>query len=300
VIETPLRLDTSTPVHDTVNDFLQHDKAPYQTGLYVDASQDGFLEAGAMSFIPRRSRGGKRSAHGVIFGDLLFEDGSSTAVAVKPHEVDSEVSCATDYFTNIAARDLELETLKPVGMIMGPEGSYSLTKLESALDTLDNVNWETAAKHDKGDNDIMTVWDQVARQTAMLHSLGGVSHGDLAARNIATTPDNGSVFFIDWEKAEVSTLPPRDAEMQFAHSWRDMSSLMESMALPRTHLKGGINLLSGYEDKWQGFRELVFDEYAATRMGFAANPQQQYETSSVLKELENSLRAHLELILPRA
>jgi len=300
VVETSMYLDTPTPIQDATRSFLQFDQKT-TPALYLSRENEAFTEAGRPTFVPRVSRSGKRSAHGVFFGDLLFEDGSAIPVAVKPHEVDApEQSCATDYFSNEAASELGLETLESVGMILAPGRAYSMSRLVPTLDTLDSVDWETAAETQHTENDIMTVWDQVARQTAMLHAYGNVSHGDLAARNIAITPDSSGIFFIDWEKAEVSTLPPRDEEVSYAHSSTDMISLMESMALPRTHFKGGIDVLKGYEDKWQGFSELVFDEYVQTRIGFARTPRDVIQIRSELRELENTLKSHLDLVLSQA
>jgi hypothetical protein len=296
LVDIPMNLDTPQPVQDTAKYFLDMEKRP-GVNLYLDPDAAPPAEAGTPSFVPFRSRN-KHSAHGVFFGTLQYEDGTATPVAVKPHDIAADQSCTTDYFTNTAARELNLETLKPVGMIVGAgDTAYSMTALEP-IDTLDNIDWKTVIETEGYEGETMMVWGQVARQAGMLHSLGQVAHGDLAARNVAISEDERGVFFIDWEHADISTLAPRDAEARYDHSRKDMGELMESLARPlNDRYKAGIDLFQKYENPWQGFRDLVFDEYVATRMGFAEASGDIAEVRAELHELELSLKSHLDLIL---
>lgn len=296
-VDIPLDLHTPTPISDAEQHFSW---AEYTDGtsVYLHEDYQGAASTSEVTFVPRQSRSGRRSAHGVFFGDLIFGDGGVVPVAVKPHETDVDTSCITDYLTNIAARQLGLDTLQPVGMVMGHDTkiNYSMTRLDT-IDTLDSIDWETIINTDPKDEDMLAIWDQVARQTAMLHSMGSIDHGDLAARNIGVRLDGG-VFLLDWEHANFSTIPPRDAEASYVHSRKDVGELMESMVRPRTHpYKAGIGLLSNHPNPWEGFRELVFDDYAATRLGFAETHNNVAEVQEELHELERSLQDYLALLL---
>jgi len=296
VVETSVHLDTETPVDDAANYFI-HTERLAGPNLYLHESQAALAEAGKPSFLPRRSRG-RTSAHGVFFGDMLFEDGTVVQVAVKPHDDESLQSCATDYFTNTAAQELGLKTLEPLGMVVGAEGkAYSLTVRDETLRTLDAINWQQLAAQDL--EQFHNVWGQVARQMAMLHSMGKVSHGDLAARNIAVGIDGG-VFMIDWEHGTMSTQQPRDPEIRYSYSRADVGELMESLVRTRKDsFKGGIELLTNEPEPWQAFRGLIFDEYVATRLDFAKNPAERRDIQDELVELERSLQQHMGNLLAK-
>jgi Lipopolysaccharide kinase (Kdo/WaaP) family len=289
-IATSVELHLDHPTEEAARRFLGTERLA-GTNVYLAPDFTNLAESGGATFVRHQTRSGKRSTHEVFFGDMLFEDGTVLPVAVKPHQDDSLHSCATDYFTNEGARQMRLETFQSVGMVVGSDGTaYSLTVREPLVETLDSINWEYVARTEP--DKLTTIWSQVARQAAMLHAPGRVSHGDLAARNIAMRQD-GSIFFMDWEHAQLSALPARDAEIRYAHSRKDIGELMESLIRSRHDpFKGGIGLLAGHPEPWKAFRALVFDEYAATRLGFAA-PAEQTDVKDELTELERSLKVHM-------
>jgi hypothetical protein len=254
------------------------------------------------SFTPRKTRSGKRSGHGVFFGDLEFSDGQQLSVAVKPHTVDSETSCLTDYLSNCAVNELGFFGLQPVGFIMeaGQKTAYSLTYLEETLTTLDSIDWTRFYPNIHGNPGMQEIWLRTARQLALLHSNGSMNHGDFAPRNIATTAV-GDLFFIDWEKAQVNMMQPRDAEIRFGLSQTDLLTLLESFCRPRSdNYKAGIGLFSGKEgDWWQSFCDFFYDEYVAFRHELAAvgshHTSKQAEVEEELVELNRSLQNSMDL-----
>jgi len=260
----------------------------------VDPRYEDVVAPGAQ-FVPYSTRLGKKSAHGVIFGDLAWEDGRSLPVAVKPHMADSRQSGAKDYAANIAVDRAGFHNLEAVGVIMSAqdhETAYSLTRLDSSITTLDSLPWRYLLDHPEEAGDLATVWGQVARQAALLHATGS-SHGDLAARNVAMAADGG-VYPIDWETAKISQTVPEDPELKYNLSRPDMGELLESMVRPTRHpFKSGLGLFEGNE--WQGFRGAVFDEYVTTRLALAA-PEDVRNVQDELTELAHSLQGHLKLI----
>ena len=124
----------------------------------------------------------------------------------------------------------------------------------------------------------------------------------MAVRNIAQRPDNGGVFFIDWEKSRISAAQPRDAEVRYNNSFTDLKELIESMARPSEgqappgELKVGIGLLRGsLEQQWAGWEQLVFNEYRALRLEYA-DEKSLRDVQDEMIELESSLRQHLRLV----
>jgi hypothetical protein len=295
VIDVPMHMETEEPIEDSVKYFLNvgREVAPH---MYLHPDHEELATANIAGFTPYITRG-KRSAHGVFFGEIVTDEGTVVPVAVKPHDVDSDHSCATDYFTNEAAKKLGHETLDSVGMVVGQGNkAYSMSVLDPTLTTLDSVDWKTVLEREGQTGETMQIWGQVARHAAMLHSHGRTSHGDLAPRNIAQRLDDGGVFFIDWERARLSKMPPRDAETRYEHSRIDMGELLESMARPRRDkFKAGIGLLGEFPDQWDAFKGLVFDEYVQTRLDYASEKDLR-DVQDELIELERSLKSHLELV----
>lgn len=258
-----------------------------------------------IDFMPYRTRAGKRSAHGVFFGELVYGDEENPQrlpVAVKPHAADAQRSAAKDYAANLGVQELGMHNLESVGVIMSSDKertAYSISVLEPEITTLDSVNWDYIRSNPKLAMQIAPTWSQVARSAALIHATGSM-HGDFAARNIAWHADGG-VFPIDWEQAKLSQRTPRDAEARYELSRTDMVLLFESVVLPlkpkNGGLRAGVDLFKGESDKWAAFDETIFKEYAQTRLAFVeGDARQTAEVKDELAELANSLKLHLKLM----
>lgn len=287
------------PVKQAIDRFLLYDCEVAPT-LYLHPDIGEFGQDSTLSFTPRMARSGKHSGHGVFFGDIDCGGGQQLPVAVKPHSVEGTNSCLTDYLNGCAVNDLGIFSLQPVGFILDRTGrkAYSLTYLEETLTTLDSVDWSDFYIHADQHPGMQETWLQAARLLALVHSNGSLNHGDFAPRNIATTADGG-LLFIDWEEAEVSMAQPRDAEVRYGLSYKDLFVLAESFCRPATDdFKAGIGLFYGKGgDWWNGFREIFFDEYVAFRREMAEmgshNSARRAAVDSELQELSRSLQGYL-------
>lgn len=223
------------------------------------------------NFTPRSSRGGKNSKNGVVFGDLGFDNGFWLPVAVKPHEADSAEQaaklCLKDYFNGVAVGHVGIRSLQPAGyLIDGKKKAYSMTRLEESLTTLDSIDWSTFYPNVDENPGMQQIWTQVARQLATFHSSGANSHLDVAGRNIAVTAENRA-FLIDWEKSFISPQQPSEADVRYQFSHPDLASLAETMCYPPNgKYKVGLGIFYGKDgDWWQGFKDIVLDEYIEER-----------------------------------
>lgn len=293
-------LESETPVDQAIRRFRVYGN----TGtLYLE---DAYLSDGlkVTDFVPLISRGGKRSYHGVFFGNLHFSNGQEVPVAVKPHIDRGEAvnSCLSEYYNNEAISKLNFPNLQPVGFVaLSNDRAYSFTYLDEALSTIDSIDWSSFYPATSEHPGMQEIWRQISEQAAFMHENGSISHGDFAARNIATTIDGG-VMFIDWERARISTAEPRDAEVRFTHSHSDLATLLESMCRP-THdrFKAGIGIFYGKElDWWQGFKEVFFDRYRTTRLELLEQSKRSRQLKlDVLEELEvleQSLFSHMTMM----
>ncbi len=293
-LQTSFDFDETQPVQRTSQRFMNYEYNP-KSPLYLSTDL-GFQGSDTeVSFEPYIVRGGKKSSHGVFFGELSFGGESPLRVAVKPHQgSEATESCLKDYFNNAAAAEVGFYTLKPVGfMVPDTELAYSLTVIDEGLTTLDSVNWGDFAQNIGNHPGMQETWLQIARQMAIMHTIGTMCHGDLAMRNIATTVEGG-IFFIDWEYANISLLSPRDAEVRYGYSWRDLAVLVESM----DSAAGGAGILHHeLEDRWRSFCEIVFDEYKTCRLQIVEEcSHHKCQLSSVQEELqilEHNLQAQL-------
>ncbi len=247
-------------------------------------------------FMPFISRVGKRSAHGVFFGELSLGE-RTIEVAVKPHNGENSLeTCLRDYLANIVIERTGLQSLEPVGFVIAGDSAYSLTRLDRGLTTLDSIDWSTFSKSFNQHPGMLTILSQLARQTASMHDRGSISHGDMAGRNAAIRTDNTS-FWIDWEHATISMRTPRDAESRFQTSFVDLQTFIESLCLPPDHpYKAGLGVFeAGYANWWQGIKEIFFDEYMSTREALLleANGRLSAAEKMEIKEELGQLEAHL-------
>lgn len=290
VIETYMDFDDRTPVRQAINRFMSFEYRGVPT-LYLDENLKNLGSIALTGFTPRVARGGKNSAHGVFFGDLLFEE-ISVPVAVKPHTIEGATrSSLTDHFNGVAVNKLGLFALQPAGCLLNNEQrGFSLTMLDETLTTLDTIDWTNFYPDVEDHPGMMQIWSQVARQLGLLHSTGAMSHGDLAGRNIAVTADNYA-FLIDWERAHISTHQPLDAEIRYEFSHPDLASLLESMSLPEDNaFKAGLGIFYGKKGElsewWEGFKTLFFDEYLSIRREIAETSNNKQLLAEVERELQ--------------
>lgn len=284
------------PVEQATRRFFNYDMEAQPT-LYLEPSQDEELQTQRLTgFWPRVTRGGKRTRHGVFFGDLIFNDDRQLPVAIKPHDDDrpgAKESCLRDYTNNLAAGELGFFSLEPVGFLLDYDRSYSITRLQESLTTLDSIDWSNFYPDTNDHPGMMQIWSQVARRLADLHVDGSMMHGDLAARNIAITSDS-QVFFIDWEFASLDLKEPRDVEVKFGYSFADLDLLVACMCMPTT--QGGIGIFSGKAgDWWKGFCDFFFDEYEALRLDAVKGTKRQVVVEEEIQELTRSLEESFEM-----
>jgi hypothetical protein len=285
-----LDLDQPQPAEQFIKHFLDHERLGGAV-LYLHPQYKLFTERDSVSIEPLVARTGKHSAHGVFFGNLVFDNQLLLPAAVKPHWDSPERSCMKDYLNNDAVNMLGLNSLQPLGFLLDRDGdAYSFTALEDSLTTLDTIDWSNFYPDINNNIGMREIWSQVARQLAYVHSIGSVMHGDLAARNIAIRADEGGVSFIDWERAHISKQQPRDAEVRYAYSHIDLSTLLESMCIPpHAEMKAGIGIFYDKPgDWWQGFIDLFYNEYRGLRLEYA---EQGNHNGTVLTEVKDELGA---------
>lgn len=287
-VDTAIDFSINNPIEHAIKQFLTYEYDGKNT-LLLPSELAGYEEVKAVNFSPLVARGGRHSGHGVFFGNLHFDHDNQLPVAIKPHTINPQSSSLKDYLNNIGANQLGFFNLQPAGVLLRNSGvSYSLTVLKDDLTTLDTIDWSEFYPKFSDNPGMIQIWSQVARQSALLHANGTLEHGDLAGRNIAITTDD-NVFFIDWERATLQLGQPRDAEVRYNHSFGDLSVLAESMCRPpHDDFKAGLGIFYAKTGNWwQGFKDLVFDEYVDYRMGMAANESNHNHTlQDVTEEIE--------------
>lgn len=292
-LEVEFDRNDEEPVTRAIERFKMYDLES-TSGLYLAPNYKDEITS-IEGFTPFMARG-RRSAHGVFLGELHIHSGKVIPVAVKPHRVAQIFeSCTKDYFSNAAIREFGFDTLEPVGMIIDHKRAYSMTLLEETLTTIDSIDWRNFLNSLEENPGMLETWQHIGRLLGTFHAMGSMMHGDLAARNIATTAE-GAVLFIDWERARISLSSPRDAEIRYGYSYADLACLLDSMCLPTTHeFKAGIGLFYGHNvDWWESFCDLVFDEYCAYRLEIARlgnhHAAKEADVVNELEQLRRSLR----------
>lgn len=258
-----------------------------------------------VGFEPVVASGVQGSRHGVFFGDLVFDDWSEIAVAVKPYvsptdEVNekrkAESECLNDFFTTTAARESGFESIVPLGFILDADGTpYSITLLDEGIDTLDTFDWTNFFDEDFDSQNMRNILTKLAFHAAILHEHGDSFHGDLAPRNAAYTME-GNVFLIDWEYGKVTSHSSGDPEEHFGRTFTDLKSMMLAMMDP-TDLKHnpGIGLFESAKGPWwDAFQETFFLDYAECRRMLATqgshHQKKLQQTSQEITMLEHMLQ----------
>ncbi len=315
--ETTIDFAERTPVDLAVQRFLhcEHIEHDRSTRLYLEPrTASRFITGGLVEvdFLPRTSRAGKSSRHGVFFGDLGFVSPSNSLlpVAVKPYDEDYPRDfCVREYLNNVGFREQSLDCPRPIGLVLARDKAYFLSELDETLTTLDSIDWSDFHGSMDENPGMREIWSHVAKITAVLHSIGISAHCDLVPRNIAINAD-GSMRFIDLEESQIDTTPPRDAEVRFGNSYKDLKVLVEAMCRPLkipqipgvtpggiTHMVG-IGLFNQPDrDWWVDFCNLFFDEYAQDRLALARNgshhSRQEAEVQSEIDSLRQTLTGNV-------
>jgi len=297
IIDFNLNFDLDFPVDFAIKQFtLQENNSRYKLYLPPSLGQD---DAIVDNFYPRISRVGKRTGHGVFFGDISFTNGNKIGVAVKPHWTEPVTSCLRDYINNIGITQLGIETLQSSGFLLGYDNTpaYSMTLLEDDLTTLDSIDWRNFYPDVEKDQGMINIWKSVAQNLAYIHAIGSINHGDLDARNIAQT-SAGNLFFIDWERANVSLQKPRDAEVRYGYSHPDLYAILKSMC---ESTKVGLGIYYKKPgDYWDSFHDLILDHYKNDRLEYAQSGTHHgttlAEVAEEIEELEKTLKAEMTML----
>lgn len=247
--------------------------------------------AGFSSFNVIRSSRAETSAHQVFFGVMHDPDDETRGlpVAVKPCEDKAMTACQDWLNGSLAKREGE-RTFKPVGFILHDNRGYSLTELESEVETLDSTEWDRVLleEHNPAYEGQRELIGGVAVSLAELHRKN-VFHGDPQFKNIALDI-TGEVFLIDWESATFYEKSPKFQEMHHK-LMHDLKVVFRSMALPED--RTGVGLLSPFTHKiqWQLFRQYFFDTYMESYLEGVKADEVQVDLAG---ELEESLREYIE------
>lgn len=251
------------------------------------------------------SRAARMSRHKVFFLNLKFEEGSELAVAIKPHELEpssldpkkeAQASCLKDYFTNVAAQQIGLETLNPVGFIIDSQGvPYSITQLYKGLSTLDSTYWANYYKPGEEISGMNELLDKSAEAVADVHHLGASYLGDLAFRNIATNL-YGRVFLIDWEYGKVTLHDAESDEQNLQRTVDELGALMYDLAAPPDLKKGaGVGLFTHNTGSWwEGFQSIFLNKYFERRLKLANGAENDWEATYQFEEDRASIEEQLE------
>ncbi len=303
LLNVEINLSSKQPKEEAINTFMNTRIRTGEPIAYL-APEYHKLFNGPMKFEPYKSQGGKASRHGVIFGDLEFNEHESISIAIKPFQqvegrAKTELECLSDYFGNAVANSFNLGGLEPIGIIDDTKNNfYSLTVLQRSLDTFDNIDWSDFYPEFNNNLGMQELWLKAAHSIALLHSMGDSYHGDLYIRNIATNPE-GWVFPIDWELGEFSCSLSRDFEERYAERFRDLKQLVRSMSIPVNigPLSGAGIFMEVRDDWWNAFNDIFFAEYKSWRMDLASHGHHRaqilFETKSEFDQLELDLRNEL-------
>lgn len=265
------------PSHWALNRFMSFEAESnvlYLPKQVINASQK--LEPGDLKYTGLRTTSSKKSQHSLFFADLSGRD-FSLRLAVKPHEDgDGWRPAVHEQIMTKAFIDIGLRALQPMGVVLfeGDEQverkSYSLTALHEGLTTFDSMEWRGYYSQRAKHPGMTRLWRQAATVTADIHASGRIAHGDLWARNLATSPVS-PVMSIDQELASISENPPRDAEIRYGYSFADLTAVMRSIVLPK-YFSGlprevGLNMVDdNARIEWfKVFEEVFFKYYRGNR-----------------------------------
>lgn len=138
---------------------------------------------------------GLASNNGFFARKFVTPDGDEFDLAFRPFDPDLNTSVMDDFGRNNIVRHLGVENTQTLGFYIDSNGDGgTISLLDREIRSADTLSTQTLVEG--GTESIIT---RAARELAFIHHQG-LTHGDVALRNIATT-DEGRVFFIDWGKS---------------------------------------------------------------------------------------------------
>ncbi len=236
----------------------------------------------------------KKSRHGLFFRDLNI--GRTTLrLAIKPYkDGDGWTPAVTEQILTKAYQNLGFHTLNPQGLLLcedksGIQSAYGLTEVYRGLTTFDSMDWRgfyDARTHNPG---MVGLWKAVAEEVAAVHHTGRMSHLDLEARNIATSPRRDA-FAIDMESFRFGEGESRDAEVRFSFSQPDLVSVMKSICLPRivpgSNVQGLGMIENNVSTDWSKvYRDVFLDDYLAERYVLLEQEKSGQNRADIAEEL---------------
>lgn len=242
--------------HKAIEEKLLHEG----DGLYL-SEEYGWLAGEELdSFDVLRTAKAETSANGVFFGvvsDSKTQKG--LPVAVKPCE-ERPGKAYVDWANNAMMGMQGLRTFSPVGFLTKGENTFSITELETDVETLDNSNWQDVLKkmEDPKYDQQRELLRKIGIITGELHGKD-IVHNDTQFKNVAVNI-TGQVFYIDWESAIFlpEGLPQELRIKRMAH---DLSVIATSAACRQE--EKGVGLLADFSPslRWEYFRDYVFNPY---------------------------------------
>jgi hypothetical protein len=246
----------NTQVHNKIADILNHNG----DGLYLAKDYEWLSEEDSYSFDVLRTAKAETSAHGVFFGVLVDPlSGRELPIAVKPCEEKPE-KAYIDWANNSMIGKTGRKNFKPVGFLSKGAKTFSITELETNIETLDNSNWNNVLLDPSDDIYVQQreLLGKVGAALADLHK-DNIIHGDTQFKNIAVDIA-GQVFFIDWERSSMLNKAASE-EWKMRKMTHDLIVMVRSVACTQEEM--GVSLLSNFSHslKWEYFKKYIFDPY---------------------------------------
>lgn len=284
-------------VHQEVQDFCKLD----QPGLLLSreladrlTNDDQFLvESIDFQAMTEWAEGREDSLHGVEFGVLRLgtTNGSETEleVALKPFHTWRR-GAANELAAMLKTPELTtIRSFEPLGMINNGRKIALLTRFETEVLSLDNIEWQRGIYQPFQETfDVMEALQKSALTLAHMHQ-AGVVHNDAQIKNMAVVSNDvlTEVRLIDLEGAKWRDVSDYQQRQKFLDGvYSDGSALVESI------LKRGLWNDAGYSDKARAIQVLFAEPYLSF-LRHPANRDSLY-TNELHQEVEDRILAVLE------
>jgi tRNA A-37 threonylcarbamoyl transferase component Bud32 len=252
-------------------------------GLYL-SKEYGWLKNNQLdSFDVLRTAKAETSANGVFFGIMAnSQTKKGLPIAVKPCE-EKPSKAYMDWANNSMVGRQGLKNFSPVGFLVHGDNTFSITELETGIETLDNSSWGNVlkARDDPRYSQQRGLLKKIGTIAGELHS-SGIVHNDTQFKNIAVDI-TGRTFFIDWESA---TFLPKELDEERRIKWTAHDLSIIAMSAACTEEEKGVGLLSDFSPslRWEYFRDYVFDPYMETRL------EEDEKVFDTVMEIEHKVR----------